>query len=163
MQSKIPPGFRSKARASLARILDHVLKEECFLLAKTQDYRGHVTGPNLYSLHRLFDEQRRQLDYWLERLIEQAKAIGSSKRGAAAQKPASSEAETTSGAGLPARTMIGDLLTRHERIARQLRDDLERLADPGTADLLLALVEFHETTAWMLRVVKNSSNATQGA
>jgi DNA-binding ferritin-like protein len=113
-------------------------------------------------LHRLFDEQRRQLDYWLGRVIEQGKSIGLRKRGATAEKPALSEAETKSSAGLPARTMIGDLLTRHERIARQLRDDIERLADPVTADLLLALVEFHETTAWMLRVVKNSSNATQG-
>lgn len=162
MQSKIHPGFRNKARASLVRILDHVLQEECFLLAKTQDYRGHVTGPNLYSLHRLFDEQRRQLDYWLQRVVEQAKSFGLSKRGAAAEKPGVSEVETKSGAGLPARTMIGDLLARHERIARQLRDDIERLADPGTADLLVALVEFHETTAWMLRVVKTSSNATQG-
>ena len=37
----------------------------------------------------------------------------------------------------------------------------ERLPDAATADLLLRLVEFHETTAWMLRVVHSGPDADQ--
>jgi starvation-inducible DNA-binding protein len=158
MQSKNHIGITGKARASLARILDHVLKEECFLLATTREYRGKVTGPNLYSLHRLFDEQRRQLDYWLDRVIEVTKSVGMAKR-ALVQKARLTEAPSNAGSPLPPTSMVGDLLSRHERIARDLREDAERLPDRATRDLLLRLVEFHETTAWMLRVVHSGPDA----
>ena len=54
--------------------------------------------------------------------------------------------------------MIGELLIRHESMAHQLRGDIERLREPALADLLTHLVEFHETTAWMLRVVSRGSD-----
>jgi len=53
------------------------------------------------------------------------------------------------------------LLARHEEMAHRLRDDIERLPDPGTADLLLRLAEFHETTAWMLRVVSHGPDSQE--
>lgn len=154
MKSKIHTGITGKARESLAKILDHVLQDECSLLATTRDYRWNVTGPNLYSLHRLFDEQRRQLDFWLQRVMERTKLIGLGKAIPARMLARAEEAKR--GAGLPARTMIGDLLRQHEGLAHRLRDDLEHLRDPVTADLLQGLVEFHETTAWMLRMVDST-------
>lgn len=156
MQTPKHTGITGKARETLAKIIDHVLRDECSLSATTRDYRWNVTGPNLYSLHRLFDEQRRQLDYWLDRVIERARAVGFAG-------PIRREIEPpASGAGLPPRTMIGDLLERHETLARQLRDDIERLADPATAEVLQRLVEFHETTAWMLRMLHTDSGAGSG-
>jgi starvation-inducible DNA-binding protein len=157
MQSKSHTGITGKARQSLVRILDYVLKEECFLLATTHDYRWNVTGPNLYSLHRLFDEQRRQLDYWLDRVVERAKSIGLPKREF--EKKARRTDTAKAGARLPARSMIGDLVARHERIAGHLRDDIARLPDRATAELLQRLLEFHETTAWMLRMVHNGPDS----
>lgn len=161
MQSKIHTSITGKARESLVRILDYVLKEECFLLETTRNYHGNVRGPNLYSLHRLFDEQRRQIDYWLERVIEQAKSIGAGTR-AASKRAKEAATPPSTGAGLPAHSMIRDLLGRHERMAKRLRDELERLRDPATADLLERIVEFHETTAWMLRVVHNGPETAAG-
>ena len=156
MQSPKPTGITGKARESLAKIFDHVLRSEGSLSATTRDYRWSVTGPNLYSLHRLLDEQRRQLDYWLDRVMERARSAG-------IPVPARSDATAPAGgAGLPPRTMIGDLLARHEAMARQLRDDIARLADPGTAEVLTRLVEFHETTAWMLRMLHSDSGAGSG-
>ena len=147
-----------QTRESLTRILDLVLKEEVFLLTTMREYRVSVTGPNLYSLRRLFDEQRHQLDYWLERVIERTKLIGGAKKASKVRQK-KAEPELKLEANVPARSMIGDLLTRHERMARRLREDIERLPDAATADLLLRLVEFHETTAWMLRVVHSGSDA----
>ncbi len=156
MQSPKNSSLTGKARETLAKIIDHVLRDECSLAATTRDYRWNITGPNLYSLHRLFDEQRRQIDFWLDRVIERARAIGF-------PAPARSELETpASGAGLPPRTMIGDLLERHETMARQLRDDLAQLSDPATAEVLTRLVEFHETTAWMLRMLHANSGQGSG-
>jgi DNA-binding ferritin-like protein len=49
--------------------------------------------------------------------------------------------------------MIGDLLARHEQMADRLRQDIVRLGDPTTEGVLQRLLEFHETSAWMLRML----------
>jgi starvation-inducible DNA-binding protein len=159
MQPKSQTGLTDKARESLAGLLDRIVEDEWFILAVTRQYRWSVKGPNLYSLHRLFDEQRRQLDYWLEQVVERTKSMGSRTRKSSLEKKASTDdPESNAEAGLTARTMVGDLLHRHEEMARRLRHDIERLRDPGTAALLSRLMEFHETTAWMLRMVVSSDS-----
>ena len=54
-----------------------------------------------------------------------------------------------------AKKMIASLLDDHERIIRNLREDLvacdEKYGDAGTNDFLTGLMEQHEKTAWMLR------------
>ena len=152
MQPSSAAGLTGKARESLAKVLEWVLEEEGVLLAATRDFRWQVTGPNLYSLHRLFDEQRRQLGYWVERVMEQTKLVGLRGKPDVETAPA-----VRPGMGpqhpLSAPSMLGELLGRHEAMARRLREDITRLPDPATADLLNHLMEFHETTAWMLRMV----------
>ena len=49
MSSQIHSRITGKARESLVQVLDHVLKDECSLLATTRDYRESVKGPNIYS------------------------------------------------------------------------------------------------------------------
>jgi starvation-inducible DNA-binding protein len=153
-------GITGKARETLARVLNHVLADECSLSATTRDYRWRVTGPNLYSLHRLFDEQRRQLDYWLEQVFDRMRASGLA---------AMAELQTLPTGGVPPakpdrvepRSLIRDLLARHEELARTLRDDIARLGDPATAQLLTRLQEFHETSAWMLRMVNDGPESSE--
>jgi starvation-inducible DNA-binding protein len=159
MQSTTQNRIAAQARQTLLRIIDHVLKDEGSLSALIREYRWSVTGPNRYSLHRLFDEQRRQLDYWLEQLTTRARSVGFSVADTLAMK-STSGLESAAPAHVPARRMIGELLLRHESMAHQLRGDIERLRDPAMMDLLTQLVEFHETTAWMLRVVNHGSDAT---
>lgn len=160
MQPKSSFGLTAKARETLTRILDHVLKDECSLSAATRDYRWNLRGPNLYSLHRLFDEQRRQLDFWLEQLIERTKSAG---LGVFGRIEPLSGAKIPSGEDLPPRTMIGDLLARHEEMAHRLREDIAQLSDPATAELLTKLLEFHETTAWMLRMLHDGPDPDRAA
>ena len=163
MQPKSQVGITGKARDTLAKIIDHVLQDECSLSATTREYRWNVTGPNLYSLHRLFDEQRRQLDYWMGQIGQLAKSAGFGSRNPVAEATRTADATPPTGAGLPPSTMIGDLLARHEEMAQRLRADIERLGDPTTADLLTRLVEFHETTAWMLRMLHSGPGSDQTA
>jgi starvation-inducible DNA-binding protein len=153
MQPKPSLSLPGKARETLTKILDHVLAEECLLSATTRDYRWNVTGPNFHSLHKLFDEQRRQLDQWLDRIFERTRAAGLTRREQLDDLARGMAESTASGAGLPARKMIDDLLTRHEQLSRKLRDDVVRLGDPATAELLQRLADFHDTTAWILRML----------
>lgn len=153
MQSTPSLSLPGKAREALAKIIDHVLAEECSLSATTRDYRWNVTGPNFHSLHKLFDEQRRQLDQWLVQLFQRTRAAGIVSGDGMARMTRAAQAMVSSGAGLPARQMIDDLLGRHEEMSRKLRESVEALADPGTAELLRRMADFHDTTAWMLRML----------
>jgi DNA-binding ferritin-like protein len=56
-------------------------------------------------------------------------------------------------AGMPPQQMIDDLLGRHEELSRKLREDVSSLGDRPTAELLQRLADFHDTTAWMLRML----------
>jgi starvation-inducible DNA-binding protein len=148
-------GLAGKAHAKVAAILDHVLADELTLSATTRDFYASVTGPNFHSLHKLFEDQYRQLEGWLARLAARTRALGAS--GAEMPKPTQSNPPI----GLPAKKMLGELMTLHEQIAARLRDDVracsERLGDTNTAEELARLVEFHENTAWMLRMAQATS------
>jgi len=141
------------ARDALATILGYLLREECALSDTTRDYRWKISGPNRYSLHRLFDEQRRQLDYWLDKVIDRTKSAGLAACIPWVDARRSVENTGPVRRALPPGTIIGDLLARHEQMAERLRESIGHLADPGLVELLTRLVEFHETAAWMLRVV----------
>jgi len=105
------------------RILNHVLVEELHLSATTRSFLPHLTGPNVHSLHRLFSDQERH-----------ARSAGALVLAGAEEIAVATNAAAT-GAGLPARNMIGELLSMHEGVATRLRDDLaaasNRLGDPG--------------------------------
>jgi len=63
--------------------------------------------------------------------------------------------EAPTEAPLPANKMLATLLADHEKVIRQLREDIkaceETYDDQGTMDFLTGLMEDHEKMAWMLR------------
>lgn len=153
MSSTQKTRLADKARANIASILTHALAEELLLSSTTREF--YANFPTFHSLHRLFADQYRELEHWLDRLAQRTWAMAS-----AAHQPME-ELATARCVGaperVPERTMIGELLGLHEELARRLQDDqrkcVHQLGDPGTAEILRQLVEFHETTAWMLRTV----------
>ena len=152
MKENRPLSFGGKARQNLAAILNHALEEEVVLSTTMRRFLGRVTGPNFYSLYRLFGDQCRQIDRWLTEITDRAKSLGAVARAGAAEF--TTAAAPGAGGQLPARNMVGELLALHEGIAQRLRADLAACTTAqATADFLARLVEFHETTAWMLRMV----------
>lgn len=155
----MPPSFMEphslslseKARETIAKFLVPLLAEECSLSATIRHYRWTVTGPHFHSLHKLFEDQRRQLEGWLTLLFQRATWAGVAVRLSASRRE--TPPPRTGAAGLEPQQMIDDLLTRHEQMSRVLRDEMRRFADPATADLLKKLADFHETAAWMLRML----------
>lgn len=137
METKSESGVTGRTRDAMARLLDHVLTEECSLSVKMREYRGNLTGPNFYSLHRLFEEQRRQLDYWLSRIFEQTTAAGFFSRSSVEAQAEKAQSTPPASESMRPQTIIGELQKRHEAMARQLRHDVERLGDPATAELLM--------------------------
>ncbi len=154
------PSLAEKARANVAAILTHALAEELLLSSTTRDF--YANFPAFHSLHKLFADQYRQLEGWLDRLARRTWSLGSPAHGHMNELAAARC--VTLPERVSERTMVGELLSLHEELAKQLQDDVRKcshqLGDPGTAEILRDLVEFHETTAWMLRTVLEGSAST---
>ena len=142
------------ARDHVGQILNHALADEFALSAATRDYHWNVTGPHARSLHEVFDEQYHQLDQWIERIGERARTLGVTPRAGWRELIKARRFKPAPGAGLSADQMIAGLIALHECLAERLRGDVEecaaRLGETSAARLLGELVEYHETTAWML-------------
>lgn len=135
---------RFTGRSPLSTVLERLLAEESRLAAVTRTYAWRVRGAPMASLNRLFAEQGRQIDQWMSDLADRAGDFGVALR----RRPAA--------AGARARPAgISELVAGHEAIASELREtvrDLDaREPDGDAAFLLRGLLEFHETTLWMLR------------
>jgi starvation-inducible DNA-binding protein len=148
-------GFAERARAAVASILNHALAEELLLSSTTRDFSGTV--PSFHSLHRLFVDQYRQLERWVDQLASRTWALAPAGGGEEKMDELAAARCVLLRERVPANTMVSELLALHEELAARLRDDVKKcsqtLGDPNTADVLARLVEFHETTAWMLRMV----------
>lgn len=155
MPTSTKPRFSNRARAAVASILNHALAEELLLSSTTRDFSGTV--PNFHSLHRLLADQYRQLERWVDQLASRTWALGPSASADNKMDELAAARCVTLRDRMPEDTMVAELLSLHEELADRLREDGRKcshaLGDPTTAGVLERLVEFHETTAWMLRMV----------
>ncbi len=144
----------AEARECVGSILNHALADEFALSAATRDYHWNVTGPHFRNLHELFDEQYHQIDDWIEKLGERARVLGVVTHTGWTDLIQAPRFTPTRGVDLSARSMLSVLRQLHDRMADRLRRDAEACAvdcgDPVTATLLRELVEYHETTSWVL-------------
>lgn len=154
MNAHVTTPLSEAARDCVGRILNHALADEFALSSATRDYHWNVSGPHFRSLYELFDGQYRELDRWIERIAERARALGVTALSGWTELISSPRFTPRRGADLTASTMLAVLIELHDRMARQLAADAAQCAgewgDSGTADLLRELLEYHETTAWVL-------------
>jgi starvation-inducible DNA-binding protein len=150
----------AKARDCIGAVLKHVLVDESRLAAATRDYVWRVRGSPIRSLNRLFAEQGRQIDRWVGEVAAHARTFGVALSGRGAEP--SPTPPTAAGLTSP-RAMIHELLSLHEDLAARLRKDMAALAETeqesDAAIFLSGLLEFHQTTAWMLRLVLSAPTA----
>lgn len=146
------PTLAARGR-TLRVILADVLANESRLAAVSHAYVWRVGGSPLQSFKRLIGEQARQVERWVAELRDCARTVGIAT-GAWALADASEAAPS------PRPDVVADLLARHEAIVAELRGAVaaaaERDPDGRPAFVLGGLLEFHETSAWMLRLVLNS-------
>ncbi len=152
-------GLSDKAREKAGKILNHTLADAFRLLAATRDYHWNVTGLQFVSLHKLFDEQYNAMDKHLDAIAERGRAIGVAARGSWEELTKMARCRAKPGDALTGLEMVGELLSLHEGFCQRLREDIatctEEIGDAGTADFLTKILEYHETTAWMLRSLLN--------
>jgi starvation-inducible DNA-binding protein len=147
-------GIDDKDRRAVVDILSALLADEYVLYTKTRNYHWNVVGSQFNDLHKLFESQYEALDDVVDEVAERARALGGRALGTLAEFTRHARLEEHPGERPDARGMLADLLTDHETLVRQLREDLDAATthrDAGTSDFLTDLMERHEKMSWMLR------------
>ena len=152
---KLNIGLTEEQLHGVIELLNRQLADFYLLLIKTKKYHWDVVGPQFRSLHTLWEEHYNALTINIDATAERVRALGGYPLGTAA-----GFLEHTSLKEHPldlpsAYEMVARLVTDHEQIIRNLREDIDKCGDTfhdeGTADFFTGLMEQHEEMAWMLR------------
>jgi starvation-inducible DNA-binding protein len=148
-------GIAEKNLKHSSELLSIVLADEMTLYIKTRKSHWNVTGESFMELHKLFENQYKQLEESIDEIAERIGKLGHKTIGTMNEYSKLSSIKESPGKYSSSKEMLRELLKDHETVIIQLRkgieDCIEKNKDAGTADFFTGLMEQHETTAWILR------------
>lgn len=152
-------GISEKHLERVITLLSKELANEMTLYIKTRKSHWNVTGESFMEMHKLFENQYKQLEESIDEIAERIGKLGGKTIGTMLEFSQLSVLKEAPGKYPSSKDMIKELLKDHETIIIQLRADIEdctsKYKDAGTADFITGLMTDHETTAWILRKYLN--------
>jgi len=146
-------GMRKEARREVADALAGNVADTYTLFASTHGLHWNVQGPLFYSIHKMTEEQYRDMFEAIDDLAERIRTLGFPAPATLGQMYEHSiigeidpEADVKS--------QIEQLIGANEKVTKRMREAVEKaeaLNDVKTADLLTERIGVHEENAWMLR------------
>jgi starvation-inducible DNA-binding protein len=156
-------GLSDQQRKGVTQLLTVLLADEYVLYTKTRDYHWNVVGPQFHSLHKLFEDQYKELNDIVDNVAERIRELGEPAIGTLAEFSQHTRIKEHPGHYPEAHEMLANLVADHELVIRELREDADTCADEfhdmGTNDFLTDLMESHEKMAWMLRAFLEGPSA----
>ncbi len=151
---KIDIGLTDQQRRGSIDILNRIVADQHVLSLKTRKYHWNVIGPQFWAIHAMLEEQYELLAAAIDETAERVRQVGGNAIATMREYVELARLEEQPGVYPNARDMLHDLLHDHEAAIRNLREDIDRLADEledqTTADFVTSLAEQHEKIAWML-------------
>ncbi|MDQ8195065.1 DNA starvation/stationary phase protection protein [Coraliomargarita sp. SDUM461004] len=142
----------TEASTNVVEALRLVVADSYALLAQTHICHWNVRGPSFFALHAAFEEQYTELFSAIDEIAERIRALGSLAPGGLgnlAKMAGSKEiAEDSS-----ATQMVEHLLEVNKKLVSDLKNARDAAGDAGddqTEDLMIARIQVHEKTIWML-------------
>lgn len=135
-------------------LISVILADSYALAVKTQNYHWNVSGPEFYSLHKLFEEQYSQIFDAIDEIAERIKALGGYAPGSFSEYAKLTNISDAIKKA-PSKDMLKDLAKSHKIVIDELKKTIKKCLDhndEATADLLIGRVEEHEKMLWMLEV-----------
>lgn len=133
--------------------LRQVVADTYALIGQTHICHWNVRGPSFFSLHTAFEEQYTELFTAVDEIAERIRAKGALAPGGlsnlATLAGISEIAEDAS-----ANEMVEHLVQANDKLLGDLkkaRDLAGEAEDSETEDLMIARIQVHEKTLWMLR------------
>ncbi len=148
-------GISEKKLTHISDLLSTVLSNEMILYVKTRKFHWNVSGESFMELHKLFQQQYEELEESIDLVAERISKLGFKAIGTMNEFSKQATIKEHPGKYPSQKDMLKELLTDHETLIVQLREDIDlcfdKYNDAGTTDFLTGLMEEHETTAWVLR------------
>ena len=153
MKPKI--GLSEKKLEHITEMLSVVLANETTLYIKTRKFHWNVSGESFMELHKLFENQYKELEEYIDAVAERITKLGGEAIGTMEEFIKLSTIKEMPGKYPSSKDMIKELLSNHETLIVELRKQVDKCSDDygdaGTADFLTGLMEEHETISWTLR------------
>jgi starvation-inducible DNA-binding protein len=129
-----------------------VIADSYALLGLTHLCHWNVEGPGFFALHQAFEEQYTELFQAVDDIAERIRAIGGyAPGGLSAFVKMANIKEVEENA--PAAAMVKALAAAHQKVIKDavsVRDAAGDAGDAETEDLMIARIQVHEKTVWML-------------
>jgi starvation-inducible DNA-binding protein len=148
-EESIQSGIDPTARKKIADSLGEILSATYSLLVKTHVHHWNVVGPLFHSLHEMLEAQYIKLFEATDLFAERIRALGF-------PTPVPSISVQPAAREMGAEEIVEDLIGDHEatvRVMRQAALNADDQKDIVTHDMLVARMEWHEKTIWMLRAM----------
>lgn len=141
----------------VVKTLRKVLADSYALMAQTHLCHWNVRGPGFFALHTAFEMQYSELFTAVDEIAERIRALGKLAPGGL-----SSLAELSGIQELnedsAAEAMVKHLTAINHKLVGSLtaaRDAAEETGDAQTEDMMIARIQVHEKTIWMLESYLN--------
>lgn len=147
-------GLDADASKQVAAHLNVLLSDEYVFLTKLLKYHWNITGAHFFPLHKLLDDQYREVFAMIDEIAERTRSIGHTAFGTLQEFSKHARIKEHPGKIPVSNEMISDVVQDHEAIICALRaviPEIEETTDFGTMDLLTKVMEQHEKMAWFLR------------
>ena len=146
-------GLEKNDVSKCVQILTQYLGNTFGLYLKTHTFHWNVTGPNFYSLHKLFGEQYETLFDSIDEIAERIRSLGSFVDMNFQKIQTLSHVKD---APVPSheKEMISSLLEDHEKTIAFLRKGIHELSemnDVVSEDFLISRLAEHEKIVWILK------------
>jgi starvation-inducible DNA-binding protein len=136
-------------------LLSVILSDEMTLYIKTRKFHWNVAGESFMELHKLFEAQYNELEAIIDTVAERIGKLGSKTIGTMNEFTLLSRIVEHPNKYPVQKAMLSELLSDHETLITELRKDIDVCAnenhDAGTADMLTAILQQHESITWILR------------
>lgn len=148
-------GLSAKNTKAVADILVSILADAHVLYIKTRKFHWNVSGPSFMELHKLFEQQYKQIEEAIDEIAEKISKMGFNTPGTLAEFGQLASLKEKPGTYPDQLTMLKELQSDHETVVKKLREAIDKCdedyKDKLTADFLTDLARQHETIAWTLR------------
>lgn len=130
-----------------------VVADTYALIGQTHLCHWNVRGPSFFSLHTAFEEQYNELFAAVDEIAERIRAKGALAPGGLANLAGMAGIKEIA-EDSPARDMVEHLVTANEKLLTDLATAKALAGESGDSeseDLMIARIQVHEKTVWMLK------------
>ncbi len=145
--------YTQDPKPEVIEALRQFVAEKYAIIGQTHICHWNVRGPSFFSLHTAFEEQYTELFAAVDEVAERIRSLGAFAPGGLGNLARMAGIEEIA-EDVPARQMVEHLIIANEKLVSSLvcsRDLAGEGGDSETEDLMIARIQIHQKTIWMLK------------